>query len=120
MPAQYPTKRNPFADGGQLSDMWARPRMPDMRMSNPEPVEATQGVAPEPNYSGGLGSLMGGMSGSVQQQNPAMAQHMSNLERQRTAIDARLNQVLPSGLTVGQQNAGWKVRPDGTFAPPGI
>jgi hypothetical protein len=39
--------------------------MPDMRMSNPEPVEATRAVMPEPNYSGGLGSLMGGMSGSV-------------------------------------------------------
>jgi hypothetical protein len=38
--------------------------MPDMRMSNPEPVEATRGVVPEPNYSGGLGSLMGGGFGN--------------------------------------------------------
>jgi hypothetical protein len=41
--------------------------MPDMRMSNPEPVEATRGVVPEPNYSGGLGSLMGGMNDYAKQ-----------------------------------------------------
>jgi hypothetical protein len=42
--------------------------MPDMPMSDMQlrmPVEATRGVVPEPNYSGGLGSLFGGMSGSV-------------------------------------------------------
>jgi hypothetical protein len=41
--------------------------MPDMRMSDPGRIalEATRGVVPEPNYSGGLGSLMGGMNDSV-------------------------------------------------------
>lgn len=159
MPNEYParTRSNPFADMNSSNHVmpWTIPNQ------NP-PVEATQAVMPEPNYSGGLGSLMGaGLSSNAQQQNratdqalidsytgqdimrrsmyqspyqqiqqsqlkegqqqnPAMAQHMSDLERQRAAIDARLNQVLPSGLTVGQQNAGWKVRPDGTFQPPGI
>jgi hypothetical protein len=71
MPAEYPTRRNPFADGGQLSDMrreYPVGPMPDMPMSDMQlrmPVEATRGVVPEPNYSGGLGSLFGGMSGSV-------------------------------------------------------
>ncbi len=55
----------PRARPAPFQQEYAIGAMPDMRMSNPEPVEATRGVVPEPNYSGGLGSLMGGMSGSV-------------------------------------------------------
>jgi hypothetical protein len=77
--------------------------MPDMRMSNPEPVEATQGVVPEPNYSGGLGSLFGGGFGNnvarlppspsgfgpLQQQNPQLLAQMqgAEIEKQRKAAD---------------------------------
>jgi hypothetical protein len=38
----------------------------DMRIDSfGPPVEATRAVMPEPNYSGGLGSLFGGMSGGI-------------------------------------------------------
>lgn len=46
----------------------------------PPPVAATQGVRPEPNYSGGLGSLMGGMSGPMQV--PAASQDVINRKLQ--------------------------------------
>lgn len=46
----------------------------------PAPVAATQGVRPEPNYSGGLGSLMGGMSGPMQV--PAASQDVINRKLQ--------------------------------------
>lgn len=67
-----------FGPGQLMSDSWSRRRMnPDdfqpigyARPTNqvpqyggpgPTPVAATQGVVPEPNYSGGLGSLLRGV-----------------------------------------------------------
>jgi hypothetical protein len=51
-----------------ISDSWSRRRPFTGGFGNnvpePMPVAATQGVLAEPNYSGGLGSLMGGMSGA--------------------------------------------------------
>ena len=46
----------------------------------PAPVAATQGVLAEPNYSGGLGSLMGGMSGPMEV--PAASQDVINRKLQ--------------------------------------
>jgi hypothetical protein len=46
------------------SDSWSRRRI---NFDPTEPVQATQAVMPEPNYSGGLGSLMGGMNNSAAQ-----------------------------------------------------
>jgi len=74
---EYPVGPTPTMPDMGLSDM--RARMPneyptrappvnysDMRIDSfGPPVEATQGVVPEPNYSGGLGSLFGGMSGGI-------------------------------------------------------
>jgi hypothetical protein len=83
--------------------------MPDMRMSNPGRIalEATQGVVPEPNYSGGLGSLMGGMNDSVsyslkpppsgfgplQQQNPQLLAQMEMAKAAEVQRAAQLQQM---------------------------
>jgi len=92
MPDTYPTRRAAPVDYS------------DMRIDSfGPPVEATRGVVPEPNYSGGLGSLMGGMNDSVsyslkpppsgfgplQQQNPQLLAQMqgAEFENQRKAAD---------------------------------
>jgi len=125
MPATYPTRRNPFADGGQMSDMrreypvGATPSMPGLMPDEyptrrrPEipyqgpPIEATRGVTPEPNYSGGLGSLFGGTSGSVpypsspspsgfgplQQQNPQLLAQMEMAKAAEAQRAAQLQQM---------------------------
>jgi len=91
MPDTYPTRAPPV-------------NYSDMRIDSfGPPVEATRAVMPEPNYSGGLGSLFGGMSGSVsyslkpppsgfgplQQQNPQLLAQMqeAEFENQRKAAD---------------------------------
>ena len=48
-----------FMPGQMMSDSWSRRRL---NFAPTEPVAATQGVVPEPNYSGGLGSLSSGIS----------------------------------------------------------
>jgi hypothetical protein len=81
------------------SDSWSRRRI---NFDPTEPVQATQAVMPEPNYGGGLGSLMSGMNGSVPypsspsfsgfgplQQNPQLLAQMqgAEFENQRKAAD---------------------------------
>jgi hypothetical protein len=91
-PSEYPTRAPPV-------------NYSDMRIDSfGPPVEATRAVMPEPNYSGGLGSLMGGMSGSVpypsspspsgfgplQQQNPQL---LAQMEMAKTAEAQRAAQL---------------------------
>lgn len=62
-PAVMPDRRYPVGATPSMPGL-----MPDTyptRAPPTPPVEATRGVVPEPNYSGGLGSLFGGTSGSV-------------------------------------------------------
>lgn len=101
MPDTYPTRRAPPVDYS------------DMRIDSfGPPVEATRAVMPEPNYSGGLGSLTGaGLSG--------YSPPTFNNPPPPRSTDP-LDEFLPNGLTRRMQNAGWKVFPDGTMMPPGI
>jgi hypothetical protein len=110
-PAVMPDRRYPV---GPMPDM----PMNDMQLQigtgarpdpsrMPMPVEATRAVMPEPNYSGGLGSLMGGMSGSVsyslkpppsgfgplQQQNPQLLAQMEMAKAAEAQRAAQLQQM---------------------------
>jgi hypothetical protein len=92
MPNEYPTRAPQPVDYS------------DMRIDSfGPPVEATRAVMPEPNYSGGLGSLFGGGFGNnvarlppspsgfgpLQQQNPQLLAQMqgAEIENQRKAAD---------------------------------
>jgi hypothetical protein len=99
MRRDYPVGPMPDMRMRDYSDM----RIDSFRPPYQPPVEATRAVMPEPNYSGGLGSLFGGMSGSVsypsspspsgfgplQQQNPQLLEQMqgAEIEKQRKAAD---------------------------------
>jgi len=65
------------------SDSWSRRRI---NFDPTEPVQATSAVMPEPNYSGGLGSLMSGMNGYAKQaQQSALATARQNDQVMRQA-----------------------------------
>jgi hypothetical protein len=83
------------------SDSWSRRRI---NFDPTEPVQATQAVMPEPNYGGGLGSLMSGMNGYAQLQmrpefNLSTTPNNSAAQAQQRAVEAvkQNNQVMRQG-----------------------
>jgi len=70
---------------------------------SPQPVQATSAVMPEPNYSGGLGSLMSGMNNSAAQ---AQAQAQQNVLAAARQNDQAMRQA-------GAQPYGYFTAPGG-------
>ena len=103
-PLVQPTYAGPTNEKPQYGGPGPTPPMEQRAYGGPVertsyPVAATQGVVPEPNYSGGLGSLMSGMSG--RQSEPLIGMR-----------DPRIN-LSPNSFNAPAQPLGWINTPNG-------
>lgn len=102
--ASPPPSEMNYAPGGYdlppqelMSDSWRR----RPRLEPTAPVEATRGVISEPNYSGGLGSLMSNSSNPAYMQQAAF-NYGNSEEARRNSIQRQLNDAFTASQKAGK------------------